>query len=160
MPFGVDLDHEPMARAPRTSTSNEVLAGLVDRVTFHNQENGCCVPRVKAQGQRDLITVLGHAAMILAGEFVRAIGTQVNDRTFGVQFRASFLKATALRTVEGIEKYLGFAMIRGMGAVYATTLVRARGEAVFEVIEQEPHRLRELSRDRPKACGADHRRLG
>ena len=114
----------------------------------------------RPQGQRDLITVLGHAAMILAGEFVRAIGTQVNDRTFGVQFRASFLKATALRTVEGIEKYLGFAMIRGMGAVYATTLVRARGEAVFEVIEQEPHRPRELSRDRPKACGADHRRLG
>ena len=60
-------------------------------------------------GQRDLITVLGHAAIILAGEFVRAIRTQINDRTFGVQFRASFLKATALRTVEGIEKYLGFA---------------------------------------------------
>jgi alkylation response protein AidB-like acyl-CoA dehydrogenase len=48
------------------------LAGLVDRVTFHNSENGFCVLRVKARGQRDLITVIGHAALISAGEFVQA----------------------------------------------------------------------------------------
>ena len=50
-----------------TVSSTEVLAGLVERVTFHNDENGFCVLRVKARGQRDLITVLGHAAMIAAG---------------------------------------------------------------------------------------------
>ena len=80
--------------APRTSTSTEVLAGLVERVTFHNDETGFCVLRVKARGQRDLITVLGHAPMISAGEFVQESGSWVNDRTHGVQFRASFLKAT------------------------------------------------------------------
>jgi len=96
-----------MPQAPRASTPTEVLAGLVDRVTFHNEEDGFCVLRVKARGQRDLITVLGHAAMIWAGEFVQASGTWVNYRTHGVQFRASFLKATAPTTVEGIEKYLG-----------------------------------------------------
>ena len=57
------------------ASSTEVLAGLVERVTFHNEENGFCVLRVKARGQRDLITVLGHAAMIAAGEFVQASGT-------------------------------------------------------------------------------------
>jgi exodeoxyribonuclease V alpha subunit len=62
-------------------SSTEVLAGLVERVTFHNAENGFCVLRVKARGQRDLITVLGHAAMISAGEFVQASGTWINDRT-------------------------------------------------------------------------------
>jgi hypothetical protein len=92
----------------------EVLAGFVERVTFHNEENGFCVLRVKARGQRDLITVLGHAAMISAGEFVQASGTWVNDRTHGVQFRASFLKATQPTTAEGIKKYLGFGMIRGI----------------------------------------------
>ena len=56
----------------RTSAATEVLASLVERVTFHNAENGFCVLRVKAGGQRDLITVLGHAAMISAGEFVQA----------------------------------------------------------------------------------------
>jgi hypothetical protein len=52
-----------------TVSSTEVLAGLVERVTFHNDENGFCVLRVKARGQRDLITVLGHAAMISVGEW-------------------------------------------------------------------------------------------
>ena len=96
-------------------SSTEVLAGLVDRVTFHNSENGFCVLRVKARGQRDPITVIGHAAMISAGEFVQASGSWINDRTHGVQFRASFLKATAPTTIEGIEKYLGSGMIRGIG---------------------------------------------
>ena len=139
-----------MPQAPKTSTPTEVLAGLVDRVTFHNPENGFCVLRVKARGQRDLITVLGHAAMISAGEFVQVSGTWINDRTHGVQFRASFLKATAPTTVEGIEKYLASGMIRGIGPVYAKKLVRAFGEAVFDVIEQEPPRLRDVTGIGPK----------
>ena len=56
-----------------TNAATEALAGLVERVTFHNEENGFCLLRVKARGQRgqrDLITVLGHAAMISAGEFI------------------------------------------------------------------------------------------
>src|SRR5271169_6752925 len=139
-----------MPEAPRTSTPTEVLAGLVDRVTFHNSENGFCVLRVKARGQRDLITLVGHAAMISAGEFVQASGGWVSDRTHGVQFRASFLKAAAPTTVDGIEKYLGSGMIRGIGPVYAKKLVRAFGEAVFDIIEQGPNRLREVTGIGPK----------
>src|SRR5215467_898089 len=133
-----------------TVSSTEVLAGLVDRVTFHNSDNGFCVLRVKARGQRDLITLVGHAAMISAGEFVQASGSWINDRTHGVQFKASFLKATAPTTVEGIEKYLGSGMIRGIGPVYAKKLVRAFGEAVFDVVEREPGRLREVTGIGPK----------
>src|SRR5246127_3147495 len=108
-----------MPQASRASASTEVLAGLVERITFHNEENGFCVLRVKARGQRDLITVIGHVAMISAGEFVQASGTWVNDRTHGVQFRAAFLKAAPPTTIEGIEKYLGSGMIRGIGPIYA-----------------------------------------
>ena len=68
----------PEREAP--AAEREALAGLVERVTYHNPENGFCVLRVKARGQRDLITVLGHAAMISAGEFVQASGAWVNDR--------------------------------------------------------------------------------
>ena len=139
-----------MVQPPNTSTPTEVLAGLVERVTFHNDENGFCVLRVKAREQRDLITVLGHAAMISAGEFVQASGAWVNDRTHGVQFKASFLKAAPPTTIEGIEKYLGSGMIRGIGPVYAKKLVRAFGEAVFDVIQQEPDRLREVTGIGPK----------
>ena len=62
-----------MVRGAATNAT-EVLGALVDRVTFHNSENGFCVLRVKARGQRDLIIVIGHAAMISAGEFVQASG--------------------------------------------------------------------------------------
>src|ERR1700739_4474914 len=102
-----------------TASSTEVLAGVVARVTSHNTENGFCVLRVKARGQRDLITVVSHAAMISAGEFVQASGNWIHDRTPGVQFKASFRKATAPTTIEVIEKYLGSGMIRGIGPVYA-----------------------------------------
>src|SRR3984893_7537498 len=146
----LDLHHTVMPQAPRANTPTEVLAGLVERVTFHNEEHGFCVLRVKARGQRDLIPVLGHAAMIAAGEFVQASGTWINDRTHGVQFRASFLKATAPTTTEGIEKYLGSGMIHGIGPIYARKLVRAFGDAVFDVIEQEPGRLREVTGIGPK----------
>jgi exodeoxyribonuclease V alpha subunit len=127
------------------ATTTEALAGLVERVTFHNQENGFCVLRVKARGQRDLVTVVGHAAMIAAGEFVQMSGAWVNDRTHGQQFRASFLKASPPTTLEGIERYLGSGMIRGIGPVYAKRLVRGFGEAVFDLIEQQPERLREVT---------------
>src|SRR5436189_166596 len=95
------------------TAANETLAGLVERVTFHNPETGFCVLRVKVRGQRDLITVVGHAATIAAGEFVPLTGTWVNDRTHGLQFRASFLKASPPTTLEGIERYLASGLIRG-----------------------------------------------
>src|SRR5256885_495911 len=125
-------------------SDREVLAGLVERVTFHNEENGFCVLRIKARGQRELITVVGHAAVISAGEWVTASGEWVNDRTHGQQFKARFLKTSAPTSVDGIEKYLGSGMIRGIGPVYAKKLVRAFGEKVFDTIEAEPGRLREV----------------
>src|ERR671928_218243 len=127
-----------------TNPEREPLSGLVERVTFHNPENGFCVLRVQVRGHRDLVTVVGHASSISAGEFIQASGAWTNDRTHGVQFRAVFLKSTVPTTAEGIEKYLGSGMIRGIGPVYAKKLVKAFGENVFDVIEQTPERLREV----------------
>jgi hypothetical protein len=62
-----------MKPQPQQSTQ-EVLAGLVERVTYHNDENGFCVLRAKARGHRDLVTVIGHAAAIAAGEWITASG--------------------------------------------------------------------------------------
>jgi exodeoxyribonuclease V alpha subunit len=122
----------------------EVLAGSIERVTFHNADNGFCVLRIKARGHRELVTVVGHAAEISAGEWVTVSGTWVNSREHGQQFKAAFLRASAPTTAEGIEKYLGSGMIRGIGPIYASKLVTAFGAEVFEVIEQAPERLREV----------------
>jgi len=138
----------------------ENLAGLVERVTFHNEENGFCVLRLKARGQRDLVTVVGHPAMISAGEWIQAAGTWTNDRTHGLQFRANFLKATPPTTLDGIERYLGSGMICGIGPAYAKRLVRAFGEAVFDVIGGRPVPPARGRRHRPRAGAAHRRRLG
>jgi exodeoxyribonuclease V alpha subunit len=130
---------------PIAAQATGALAGLAERVTFHSAETGFCVLRVKTRGHRDLITVVGHAATITAGEFVQASGTWGNDRTHGPQFRATFLKAAAPTTLEGIGKYLGSGMIRGIGPVYARKLARSFGERVFDVIETAPERLREVA---------------
>jgi exodeoxyribonuclease V alpha subunit len=123
----------------------ETLSGVLERVTYHNAENGFCVLRVKARGQRDLIVVTGHAAVINAGEFISATGGWVNDREHGLQFKATHITTTQPTTLEGIEKYLGSGMIRGIGPTYARALVHAFGEAVFDLIEQQPERLREVT---------------
>ena len=132
---------KPMTEAP----AREILAGLVERVTFHNAESGFCVLRVKARGHRDLVTVVGHSATISAGEWATASGEWINDRTHGQQFKAGFLRTSAPTSVEGIEKYLGSGMIRGIGPVYARKMVRAFGEKVFDIIEAEPDRLRDVT---------------
>src|SRR6266849_4235239 len=129
---------------PESSTP-EVLAGLVERVTYHNAENGFCVLRAKARGHRDVVTVVGHAATISASEWITASGEWVNDRTHGQQFKARFLRTSPPTSADGIEKYLSSGMIRGVGPVYAKKLVRAFGEKVFDVIEATPNRLREVS---------------
>ena len=135
------------------SSEREVLAGSVERVTFHNEENGFCVLRVRARGHRELVTVVGHAAAVSAGEWITASGEWVNDRTYGQQFRSRFLKASAPTSVEGIEKYLGSGMIRGIGPVYAKKLVRAFDSRVFDVIETAPERLREIAGIGPVRAG-------
>ncbi len=84
-----------MKTKPQPS-DREVLAGLIERVTYQNADNGFCVIRVKARGQRDLVTVVGHAAVISAGEWITASGDWANDRTHGQQSKARFLKTSAL----------------------------------------------------------------
>src|SRR5882757_5319405 len=126
-------------------TNQEVLPGPVERVTFHNDDSGFCVLRIKARGHRELVPLIGHAAVISAGEWITASGEWINDRTHGQQFKAKFLKTSEPTSLDGIEKYLGSGMIRGIGPVYAKKLVRAFGEKVFDTIEAEPERLREVT---------------
>ncbi|MEW9855207.1 helix-hairpin-helix domain-containing protein [Novosphingobium sp. M1R2S20] len=109
--------------------------------------------RVKVRGQRDLITLIGQAPMVSAGEAVQATGSWTNDRDHGLQFRAEFLRVSAPTTTEGIEKYLGSGMIRGIGPVYARKLVSAFGAHVFDMIEQTPDRLRAIAGIGPALAG-------
>ena len=139
------LGSSSLKPADDTSPPRETLVGSVERVTFHNDDNGFAVLKVKARGKRDLVPVIGHVASISAGEFIHAVGVWITDRAHGLQFKADFLKTTPPTTAEGIEKYLGSGMVRGIGPVLAKRIVAAFGEKTFEVIEAEPERMREVS---------------
>jgi len=138
-----------LGEGPNDSQS-ERLQGSVERVTFHSEESGFCVLRVKAKGQRELVTLVGTAAVIAPGEYVECEGAWVNDRQHGLQFKAQRLRVVPPTTLEGIEKYLGSGMVKGIGPHFARRLVRAFGERVFEVIEHHPERLLELDGIGPK----------
>ncbi len=136
-----------------SSPDREVLSGLVERVVFHNEENGFCVLKVQARGHREPQAVVGRTPSVSPGEWITASGQWLNDRAHGLQFEASYIKTSAPDSSGGIEKYLGSGAIPGIGPVYARKLVAEFGDRVFDVIESEPERLREVSGIGPVRAG-------
>jgi exodeoxyribonuclease V alpha subunit len=132
------------ATAHKSSAPPESLTGLIERVTFFNEENGFAVLKVKVKGQREPVTVVGSLPSVSAGEWLTAEGQWVRDREFGLQFKSHLLNSTAPTTREGIEKYLGSGMVKGIGPVYAKKLVQKFGEEIFNIIETESGRLQEI----------------
>ena len=127
-------DHQPLVH----------LQGSVERVTFHSEASGFFVIRVKCKGQRELVTMTGNTPSVTPGEFVDATGIWFNDHKHGVQFKVKQIKTVTPNTLEGIEKYLGSGMVKGIGPHFAKRLVKAFGEQVFDIIEANPERLMEL----------------
>jgi len=129
------------------------VTGLIERVTFHNEETGFCVVRIKVDGHRDLVTVVGRASSINAGEWLAAEGAWIQDRDHGTQLKADLLQTSAPTSREGIEKYLASGLIKGIGPVYAKKLVEKFGEGVFDIIDRESVRLEQV-----RGIGAERRR--
>src|SRR3989475_8901444 len=127
-----------MESSTQTSSNThpmEHLTGAVGRVTFHSEEPGFCVLRVKVRGHRDLVTVVVTAATIMPGEYIEGQDVWVNDRTHGLQFKTQALRVVPPSTLEGIEKYLGSGMVKGIGPHFAKKLVEAFGAEVIDVSE-------------------------
>jgi exodeoxyribonuclease V alpha subunit len=132
-------DNEPVPGGP-----DDALSGQVERVTFHNEENGFCILKVKVQGRKEPVAVLGTLPTVAPGEWITAQGTWEKDREHGIQLKAHKLKTQPPTSLEGIEKYLGSGMIKGIGPVYATKLVKKFGDKVFDIIENQSKRLQEV----------------
>jgi len=139
-----------MKQSSFTDSPVERLSGSLERVTFHSEETGFCVLRVKVAGHRELVTVTGQAASVTPGAFLECAGSWHNDRTHGMQFKAAQLQVVQPTTLEGIEKYLGSGMVHGIGPHFAKALVLAFGVEVFGIIEETPQRLLELPGIGPK----------
>ncbi|MBO1906168.1 ATP-dependent RecD-like DNA helicase [Microvirga sp. 3-52] len=120
---------------------SEHLVGSIERVTFHNDETGFCVLRVKARGHRRPVAVVGHAPSVAIGEVVEASGEWLHDRNHGVQFRAGELKTSAPTTAEDLQRFLGSGLLKGVGPAVAQRLIASFGSRILDVIERKPHEL-------------------
>ena len=131
-------------RAPENPAPMDGLSGLVERVTFHNEDTGFAVLKVKVKGRRDLVPVVGVVAAVSPGEWITAEGRWERNREHGAQLRATTIRCQTPNSLEGIEKYLGSGLIRGIGPVYAKKLVAKFGEGIFDIIEKTSARLQEI----------------
>jgi exodeoxyribonuclease V alpha subunit len=136
--------------SPQPRTPLDEIAGLVERVTFFNEDSGFAVLRVKVRGQRDLVTVLGSVPSVSAGEWLTAKGWWVRDTEHGLQFKAQALTATPPTTSEGVERYLGGGFVKGVGPVLAKKLVGHFGATLLQVIGNNPADLEAVDGIGPK----------
>lgn len=121
--------------------SGERLRGLIERVIFHNPENGYAVLKARVPGMRGLVSVTGSLPSVHPGEMLEAEGSWKINPRHGRQFQAEVLRAVPPGTAEGMRKYLGSGLIRGIGPAMASRLVAAFGDGVFQVIENRPEEL-------------------
>jgi len=120
------------------------VTGLIERVTFHSAETGFAVLRVKVRKHKDLVTVVGVLPNVSAGEWLDARGRWAIDPEYGQQLKALTIRTSHPNTVEGMQKFLGSGLIKGIGPKFASRLVEAFGTEVFDVIEKTPERLTDV----------------
>jgi sulfonate transport system permease protein len=116
----------------------------VERVTYHTEDTGYYVLKVKIRGRSEPVTVTGRVPAVHPGETVRAQGEWVQVAEYGRQFRADHLETEAPSSRDGIERYLGSGLIEGIGPVYARKLVAKFGDTIFDIIEHQSARLEEV----------------
>lgn len=128
------------------------ISGSVERITYYNEENGYTVLRLNpdrramlpyqyASGREALITVIGNLPELSPGEWVRFTGYWSSHPKHGRQFNVERCDQSLPATIEGMKRYLGSGLIRGVGKVMAERIVDRFGEQTLEVIEQTPDQL-------------------
>jgi len=122
----------------------ESLNGFVDRITYHNEENGYTIAQLKVPGKRARITLAGAILGVKEGENIEVQGEWVQHPQYGRQLQVETFKAVPPSTQEGIRRYLGSGLIKGVGPVMAKRIVERFGKETLEIIDTNPFRLLEV----------------
>jgi len=120
------------------------LQGQLERITYYNDENHYMIARMKVQGQRNLVTVVGNLVSVSPGEVLRMKGSWDVHPRYGEQFKIVSYESVIPATVKGIERYLGSGLIKGIGPVMAKRLVEKFGTETLDIIEKTIERLQEV----------------
>ena len=129
------------------------LEGAIERITYVNEQNGYTVARLTPTGKDYLVTVVGHLPNVQPGESVRLGGDWTTHAQHGRQFEAKTCEVQRPATLEGIRKYLGSGLVKGIGPARAEKIVGLFGEDTLDVIERMPDRLVEVPGIGPKIAG-------
>ena len=132
------------------------LEGTVERVTYFNPENGYSIVRLKPARNGDLVTLVGNLPELTPGEHVRLQGQWTSHAEYGRQFKVERCEQTLPATVEGIRRYLGSGLIKGVGPRTAERIVQTFGAETLNVIDLQPDRLREVPDEHPIDSRADN----
>jgi exodeoxyribonuclease V alpha subunit len=124
--------------------SETVVEGVVERVTFESPSSSFRVIKLAVAGRPERLAVVGTFPPTPVGARVRVRGRLEQDRKHGEQLRAESLIELAPDTMAGLEKYLASGLIKGVGPKLAGRIVAAFGLAALRVLDEEPHRLREV----------------
>ncbi|WP_328377011.1 ATP-dependent RecD-like DNA helicase [Streptomyces sp. NBC_00440] len=133
------------------------MTGVLERITYANEENGYTVARVDTGRSSDLLTVVGSLLGAQPGESLRMEGHWGSHSQYGKQFTVENYTTVLPATIQGIRRYLGSGLIKGIGPVMADRITTHFGLDTLDVIEQEPKRLIEvpgLGPKRTKMIGA------
>lgn len=122
-------------------TEPATIEGVVERIVYESEDTGFFVARLRVPGSPDLVTFVGNLMAVSPGETVRLRGHWVDDKKFGKQLRTESWETLRPTSVEGIEKYLGSGLIKGIGPAYAKRLIDAFGVDTLTVIDEHPERL-------------------
>ena len=126
------------------------LQCVIERVTFHNEESGYSVIKVSAEGYSEIVTAVGVMPNVNVGSVFNLYGFWKIDPRYGREFVFQKSEETMPATVEGIEKYLGSGLIKGIGSVYAGRIVKVFGKNTLKILDNEPDRLSEVPGIGPK----------
>jgi exodeoxyribonuclease V alpha subunit len=129
------------------------LDAVLERITYANQETGYTVARVATDRSSDLLTVVGPLLGAQPGERLRLSGRWTSHPQYGRQFEVQSYETVLPATVQGIRRYLGSGLIKGIGPKMAERIVNHFGQATLRVIEEEPGRLVEVAGLGPKRTG-------
>jgi exodeoxyribonuclease V alpha subunit len=130
------------------------LEGSVERVTYYSEETGYTVLRLSVSGRPDLVTVVGNLPEVQPGERLRLDGDWTTHSQYGRQFKAHSCEQVLPATAEGVRRYLGSGLIRGVGPVTAKKIVDSFGADALTVLDGEPQRLLEVPGVGPKRADA------
>ena len=134
----------------QTHTAPSTLEAVLERITYANQDTGYTVARVATNRSSDLLTVVGPLLGAQPGESLRLQGRWTSHPQYGRQFQVETYTTVLPATIQGIRRYLGSGLIKGIGPKMAERIVDHFGQATLEVIEQAPGRLVEVPGLGPK----------